>query len=214
MVIYLAAIENNLISILPILQKLPKKICALSSFYYIRGKKDFVENFSYYQDFLLDSGAFTFIESQHKIVNWEEYLEQYADYIKQYKIKKYFELDIDVIVGYNKVKEYRARLERIAERSCIPVWHKSRGIDEFLRLCDMYDVVSIGGIVSGEIKKNEYKHFPWFINEAHKRRCKIHALGFTVLNLLSKYHFDSVDSSSWTWGYDMEGQGIALMDVD
>ena len=67
-------------------------------------------------------------------------------------------------------------------------------------MCDEYDYVAIGGIVSQEIKRDEYKYFPWFINEAHKRGAKIHGLGFTNLKGLALYHFDSVDSSSWTTG--------------
>lgn len=67
-------------------------------------------------------------------------------------------------------------------------------------MCEEYDYVAIGGIVSKEIDKDDYKYFPWFINEAHKRGAKIHGLGFTNLEGLTKYHFDSVDSTSWTAG--------------
>ena len=67
-------------------------------------------------------------------------------------------------------------------------------------MCDEYDYVAIGGIVTKEITKDQYPFFTWFINEAHKRNCKIHGLGFTNLEGLKKYHFDSVDSTSWTTG--------------
>ena len=67
-------------------------------------------------------------------------------------------------------------------------------------MCEEYDYVAIGGIVSKEITSQEYKYFPWFINEAHKRGAKIHGLGFTNLEGIRKYHFDSVDSTSWTTG--------------
>ena len=72
--------------------------------------------------------------------------------------------------------------------------------EEFLKMCDEYDYVAIGGIVSKEITQNEYPYFTWFINEAHKRGAKIHGLGFTNLKGLEKYKFDSVDSTSWTTG--------------
>lgn len=41
---------------------------------------------------------------------------------------------------------------------------------------------------------------PKLISEAHKRKAKIHGLGFTNLAWLPKCHFDSVDSTAWTNG--------------
>ena len=67
-------------------------------------------------------------------------------------------------------------------------------------MCDEYDYVAVGGIVSKEITKEQYPLFVWLINEAHKRGCKIHGLGFTNLDGMAKYHFDTVDSTSWTTG--------------
>lgn len=132
--------------------------------------------------------------------NWNDYVERYADFIVRNDIKKYFELDIDSVVGYDKVKKIRKQLERLTGRPVIPVWHISRGIDEYRRMCDEYDYVAIGGIVSGEIKSAKYPAFPALIAEAHKRGAKVHGLGFTALDWLSKCHFDSVDSTAWTTG--------------
>ena len=152
------------------------------------------------KNFMLDSGAFTFMTSHKGKIDWNEYLKSYADFINKNDVKLFFELDIDSIVGYEKVKEMRKWLEKATGKKPIPVWHKSRGKEEFLRMCDEYDYVAIGGIVTREITRNEYKYFTWFINEAHKRGAKIHGLGFTNLEGIKKYHFDSVDSTSWTTG--------------
>ena len=154
----------------------------------------------YFGDFLLDSGAFTFMTNNPGNVVWDEYIERYADFIKRNKIKKYFELDVDVIVGYEKVKLFRKKLEQLVGYPSIPVWHTSRGINEYKRMCDEYQYVAIGGIVSGEITKDMYKLLPPMISEAHKRKCAIHGLGFTNLEWLPKCHFDSVDSTAWTTG--------------
>lgn len=150
--------------------------------------------------FLLDSGAFTFMENNKKAVDWDEYLSRYIEFINKNDIGLFFELDIDSIVGYERVLDIRSRLERETGKRCIPVWHKSRGRDEFLKMCDSYDYVAIGGIVSGEITRKEYPIFSYLIKEAHSRGAKIHGLGFTNLEGLKKYHFDSVDSTSWTTG--------------
>lgn len=152
------------------------------------------------KNFMLDSGAFTFMTSHKGKVDWNDYLRRYADFINRNDVKLFYELDVDSVLGYQKVLEMRRWLERETGRQPIPVWHKSRGKEEFLKMCDEYKYVAIGGIVSKEITRQEYKYFPWFINEAHKRGCKIHGLGFTNLEGIKKYHFDSVDSTSWTTG--------------
>lgn len=169
----------------------------LSSFYYA---DEWVEKMiPYFKNFLLDSGAFTFLQ-QGKNVNWEEYIKKYAAFINRNNVKHFFELDIDKIVGYDKMIYYRKMLEDLTGKPVIPVWHKSRGKEKFLEMCEEYDYVSIGGIVSKEITMKEYPVFSYLINEAHKRGAKIHGLGFTNLKGLEKYHFDSVDSTAWVSG--------------
>lgn len=153
------------------------------------------------KNFLLDSGAFTFMSNAKKgNIDWKKYIDGYVDFINRNSVKHFFELDIDCIVGYENVLKIRQYIEEKTGKKCIPVWHKSRGKEEFLKMCDEYDYVAIGGIVSKEITQNEYPYFTWFINEAHKRGAKIHGLGFTNLKGLEKYKFDSVDSTSWTTG--------------
>ena len=172
----------------------------LESFFYI--DDDTERLLPYYGDFMLDSGAFTFMQGKGGSPDWDDYVERYADFIKRNNVEKFFELDIDVVVGYERVKQIRRRLENLVNRPSIPVWHNNRGKEEFLRHCDEYDYVSIGGLVGGksEYAQRYWKYFPWFINEAHKRETKIHALGFTSLLGIKKYHFDSVDSTAWTTG--------------
>ena len=176
----------------------------------ITDSKYILESFYYFQEwqiplikksemFLLDSGAFTFMSGK-KSNDFDGYLTRYINFIKKNDVKYFFELDIDSIVGYDKVKQLRKRLEKETGKKCIPVWHKSRGKEEFLKMCDEYDYVAIGGIVTKEIAKDHYSFFTWFLNEAHKRGCKVHGLGFTSIADLPKYHFDSVDSTSWKSG--------------
>lgn len=176
-------------------EEVRKCLYLLESFYYIQDWQ--VEIVKSVKGFLLDSGAFTFMQSKKNNVNWAEYIERYADFINQNNVECFFELDIDSVVGYEKVLEYRQLLERLTGKQSIPVWHKSRGTDEFKRMCDEYSYAAIGGIVAREIMPNEYKAFPKMIKEAHERRCKLHGLGFTNTKLLPKYHFDSVDSTRW-----------------
>lgn len=189
----------------------------LESFYYVDA--DTERLLPYFGDFLLDSGAFSFMTGNGKFPDWDEYIERYADFINRNKIEKFFELDIDSVVGYEKVKEFRKRLEKLTYRQCIPVWHVSRGIEDFRRMCDEYSYVAVGGIVSKEIKPDKYSALPSLISEAHKRGAKIHGLGFTALEWLKKCHFDSVDSTAWTTGnrfgylYYFDGKTMRKKDV-
>lgn len=169
----------------------------LESFYYVDDWT--VKTIPLLKNFMLDSGAFTFF-TLGKNVDWVGYLDKYIRFINDNKVQRYFELDIDKLVGYPKVLEFRRELERQCTVPPIPVWHKSRGKTDFLSMCERYPYVAVGGIVSKEIKPTEYDYFPWFINEAHKRGAKIHGLGFTNLEGMRKYHFDSVDSTAWTTG--------------
>lgn len=180
-------------------KKLANSPFLLESFYYIKEWQ--IPLIKKAELFLLDSGAFTFMNNAKKNdINWKEYIDSYIDFINKYNIKYFFELDIDVVVGYENVLKIREYIESKTKKKCIPVWHKSRGKEEFLKMCEEYDYVAIGGIVTKEIKSSEYKVFSWFINEAHKRGAKIHGLGFTNLKNLKKYNFDSVDSTSWLSG--------------
>lgn len=170
----------------------------LESFYYA---DEVVEKMiPMFGDFMLDSGAFTFMENANIKVDWLEYTKRYADFVNRNGVEKFFEMDIDSVVGYEKVLRLREVLEKETGKKPIPVWHISRGKDEFLKMCDQYPYVALGGIVSGEWSAKAKTAFPWFIKEAHKRGTRIHGLGYTNLANLSKYHFDSVDSTAWTTG--------------
>lgn len=193
----------------------------LESFYY--ADADTERLLPYYGDFLLDSGAFTFMQGKGGSPDWDEYVERYADFVVRNNVQKYFELDIDSVVGYDRVKEIRRKLELLTNRPSIPVWHRSRGKDEFVRHSQEYPYVALGGLVDGakkgEYARNLWKYFPWFINTAHRNNAKIHALGFTSLDGIRQYHFDSVDSTAWTTGnrfgylYYFDGKTMQKIDV-
>lgn len=175
----------------PILKDIP---FILESFYYIRDYQ--LPLIKSAELFLLDSGAFTFMSNQHKTVNWNEYLDRYIEFINKYDVDHFFELDIDVVVGYNEVIKLRQRLERETGKKCIPVWHKSRGIEEYKKLCEEYKYIAIGGIVTGEIEKSEYPVMKKLVAYANSKGVKVHGLGFTERHI-ENYGFYSVDSTTW-----------------
>lgn len=146
--------------------------------------------------FLLDSGAFTFMNGANGKVNWDEYISKYIAFINENDVEHYFELDIDAIVGYEEVKRIRARIESETGKKSIPVWHKSRGMDEFKRLVKDYDYIAIGGFAIKHIKQSEYPIIRKMVQYAYESGTKVHGLGFTPKEV-TKYKFYSVDSTTW-----------------
>ena len=173
----------------------------LESYYYARDNDWIPKLIPMFKEFLLDSGAFTFMQNTKSGLNWNTYVEQYAEFINHFKIQRFIELDIDTVVGLKEVERLRHRLEALTGKQPIPVWHASRGREYFDSMCKDYKYVAIGGIVTEEIERRRYEMlFPWFINKAHENGCKIHGLGYTSVQGLHKYHFNSVDSCAWLYG--------------
>lgn len=150
--------------------------------------------------FLLDSGAFTFmhgIEASSKPVDWDGYLSRYIDFINRNDVQHFFELDVDSIVGYDAVKRMRARLEAETGKQSIPVWHRSRGLDEFKRLCRDYPYIGIGGFAIKHIQPSEYGYIRRLVQYANSCGVRVHGLGYTKKDAVS-FGFYSVDSTTWT----------------
>ena len=145
---------------------------------------------------LIDSGAHSFQKGKH--VDWVSYTQKYAEWIAQNdsdKMLGYFEMDVDNIIGYEKVLELRKILEAVSDK-IIPVWHKNRGIEEFKKMCRDYagKIVAITGFKNEDIKDEQYL---MFLKYAKKYNCKVHCLGMTRKKILDTIPFDYVDSSSW-----------------
>jgi len=182
----------------------------LESFYYTQDwMLPYIDNKVW--NFMLDSGAFTFMEQKAqgvkaKIDNasmqWDDYVRRYADFILEHNIDLFFELDIDVVVGLDRVHQLRDLLEQRTGKRSIPVWHKSRGLDNWKQVVKEYDYVAIGGIVSGEIRRAERKFFNPMCDIAHDHNTRVHGLGVSPSGRdgLLSYRFDSVDSTNWTMG--------------
>lgn len=169
----------------------------LMSYYYIRNQHElacFIREHS--EEILIDSGAHSF--QKGKKVNWVEYTKKYAEFIQKFdtpKVVGYFEMDVDNVIGYEKVLELRKILESVSNK-IIPVWHKNRGIEDFKKMCQDYagKVVAITGFKNEDIQDHQYL---MFLKYAKKYGCKVHCLGMTRRKILDKVPFDYVDSSSW-----------------
>lgn len=54
--------------------------------------------------FMLDSGAFTFMNSGKK-VHWKTYVDEYIEFINKYDIQHFIELDLYGVIGVEKNRE-------------------------------------------------------------------------------------------------------------
>lgn len=199
MKIYLAG-PDTMVHYSPELSR--QRISVMGSYIYVTER--ILEYFQYW-DLFMDSGAYTFAQKSSNITDWDSYVDKFADFLNEYKIDRFLELDIDKLVGLKEVERLRRRLEQKTGKQPVPVWHDSRGEQYFYDMCKEYKYVAIGGIASSDVGKRTkgsmlYKRYGnWFADKAHEYGAKIHALGFTVQDI-HKYRFDSVDSSSWTGG--------------
>ena len=171
------------------------EIYCLSSFYHMNKRQEEMINAMNKENFLLDSGAFTFRMRGLKGLNIDEYTENYIQFINKHDIKYFFEMDIDKDEkSYKKVLELRKRIEENTGKKCIPVWHDTRGIQAWLDIIEEYDYVAIGGITSTDGKKQEI--VKELIKLANKKKVKVHLLGYNRKDLL-EYNAYSCDATSW-----------------
>ena len=159
---------------------------------------------SKFNEVMIDSGAFSYMNGsvkKQKSRELDKFAESYGKWLRDNReYYHYFEeLDLDFLVGIEKVEEYRMYLEKCAGKQCIPVWHINRGIDYWEKMTKDYNYVAIGGMVTGEITGME-KYATFLINMAHQNNCRVHGLGYTKLRCLKYIPFDSVDSITFRMG--------------
>lgn len=176
------------------------KFNRLDSFWYVKDNEHGRQSIPKYDRYILDSGAFTFIMSKSDMgVDIDSFTDQYIDFINEHKIDLFFEMDVDAVFGYDKVLQLRKRIEKGTGKQCIPVYHMDRGIEDWRRMCDEYDYVSIG-IAGKDVGWADAKAFYRFVNDAANKGVKVHGLGITGMRSLKEVPFHSVDSSAWTAG--------------
>ena len=154
------------------------------------------------KEFLLDSGAFTFMNSGKK-VHWKTYVDEYIEFINKYDISQYFELDLYTLpeVGIEKTIKMRRHIERHTGKKSIPVFHACIGLKMYRELCEEYDYIGIGASgLTDECKWTKNKTLlKQMVQIASSYGTKVHGLGYQRIDNLNRNNigFYSVDATSW-----------------
>lgn len=175
----------------------------LISYYYFKSKRtqeEWAPYFSRFKDVIIDSGAFSMMRDKKKAFDLDKYVQDYIKFIKKYQFEHYIELDIDSVVGYERVKQYREKLESGIGWKSIPVWHINRGKEGWLELLKDYNYIAMGGFLTDGVKTKDYGLLDWFLHTAKKNGVKVHGLAYTNTKTLKRVPFYSVDSTTWRLG--------------
>lgn len=183
----------------------------LMSYHYLqrKGKKFLQGLYEKRPDLLLivDSGAFTFNNSEEyenkDIEYWEKYLDKYTKWALDNKehIFAIAELDIDFLVGVKQVDEWREKYFRPLEEqgvSVIYLWHSTRHDKEWEEMCKKYDYVGF----SFQEKEANFtdKKLTNMFHIAKRHNALVHGFAVTGLEAMTSYPFFTVDSTTWLVG--------------
>lgn len=179
---------------------IPNDCYILNSFYYTDDKvTDKILQSVGRENYLLDSGAFTFRMKGLKGMDIGDFVKQYIDFINRHSIKYFFEMDIDMTYEeLDRVKYFRSMIEDGTGIQSIPVWHKTRGIEEWYDILDKYEYVAIGGITSA-LDDRYADMIKLMVKKANKNNVKVHGLGYNRKDMLD-FDFFSCDATSWNGG--------------
>lgn len=169
-----------------------------------------------WMDFLIDSGAHTFITDWQKFMGWtrkqfEEYVENYVKWIRanrQY-VSAVVEFDIDhtlnmVLAGNQHSqlgasiieswqKEYFIPLQKLGI-DVIYVWHEPRRMEGWEEMCGRFDYVGLPGYFSSEADFNKY------MTVARRYTTRVHGFAATKQLDFRDIQWYSIDSITWKTG--------------
>ena len=165
----------------------PKRI--LTSYHYYKNKTDLIKNciLSGY-DVFIDSGAFSAMNSG-KSIN----IDDYCKFLIEVKATYYATLDV-IGDAKNTLINHKYMINEYGLNP-IPAFHMGSNLDEFKPLLE-YDYIALGGLVFAEGIMNHCDEIWHYILE-NKPNLKVHGFGLTNIELMKRYPWFSVDSSSF-----------------
>lgn len=173
--------------------KLELPLPRLDSYYYLKSAK-LIRDHKYYHKFFLDSGAHS-AWTQGVSINLDAYIKfikDHLDYLHVYAA-------LDDIHDWRKSVKNTEYMEAAGLKP-IAVFHVGEPWELLEDMVKKYDYIALGG--NGKAPNAEALRL--FMNEAWSRicddkgvaKCKVHGFGMTRKDLMEKYPWYSVDSTS------------------
>lgn len=177
----------------------------LVSYFYFKNNVDFVKaGIEKHYDIFVDCGAFS-AENSGKDIN----IDEYCQFIIDTGATTYAGLDV---IGDAKASakniEYMRKEYGLKP---IPTFHLGSTLDDLAELVHgEYSYIALGGLV---FSSNVMKHCDqvWHYILSHNPKLRVHGFGITNAELMARYPWYSVDSSSWT-GCERFGRQQVLWD--
>lgn len=180
----------------------------LFSYHFLRKleKKD-LSKYLKAKDLFLDSGAFS-----AKTIGAEINLNDYIKFIKENQIENYASLDV---IGDGEKTLINTRLMMDQGLKPIHTFHRKTTEEWLYKSLELdLDYIALGGMVGN--KKNIYVWLDsvWNIIQKVKPEVKVHGFGCTSYELMTRYPWYSVDSTSWNsarkFGTGFDCNGITM----
>lgn len=178
----------------------------LMSYEYLKGKG--VHQLKKYPDMhlFIDSGAYTYNQdpkyNEYTVEQWEKQIEEYLAWAEKHKnqIFAIADLDIQYLVGYEKVVEWRKKyFEPFMLRTGLPVCfiYHEEGLDVWEYMCKRYPYVGISLNIDREVDETELRNK---FKIAEKHNALVQGMASTRTGMLTQYPFYTVDSTTWNVG--------------
>jgi hypothetical protein len=147
-----------------------------------------------YNSVFLDSGAFSASRKGEPIK-----VDDYIQFIKENEESFDIYANLDVIGDWKATWANQIKMEK-AGLSPLPV-HHLEDPDECLNWCLEYDYFALGGVAGGLGKQDRERFFDkcWgkIVDENGYPKSKVHGFGVASPELIKKYPWYSIDTSSW-----------------
>lgn len=145
--------------------------------------------------FFLDSGAFSAFTKDIKID-----IHEYCNFIKEHKKKITYYSVLDVIGNAEGTLKNQKIMEK-EELNPIPCFHYGDNFKYLEYYIENYDYISLGGMVPVSSRNL----IPWLddvfgnhiCNKEGYPRCKVHGFGMTTVDIMVRYPWYSVDSTTY-----------------
>jgi hypothetical protein len=192
-----------------IIKDLPCKFVLISFLYAQENNLDWLDQY----EVLCDSGAASIMSAydvehtaikqkgselvKKKVGDLDLFFEKYKKFIERnlHRFTAFVELDLQPIVGVEKVLEWRRQLTEIVGNERLVVVYHGAADEDFEQICRDYRYIGFGGGVAARTEQ-----FTRLFQIAEKHKTKVHGFALTQGELMRRYPFYSVDSTSWMSG--------------